>query len=488
MFPPEPFRDASCDKNLTRSNALNDPLGERMAKKVLIIGLDCAPPHLVFDKWKHLLPSLRGLMEDGIYGKLESTIPPITIPAWTSMVTSKNPGTLGFYGIRNRQDYSYDKMIFANSVHVKEDTLWDILSRKGKKVVVMAVPQTYPPKPVNGYMITCFLTPDTNSRYTYPDSLKREIQSWVGEYMLDVENFRTEEKDRLLKQIYQMTEKQFNVALHLLKEKEWDFFMMVQMGVDRIHHGFWKFSDPSHAQYVPGSKYEHAIRDYYIYVDQKVGELLSHLDDETAVLVASDHGAKAMVGGICVNEWLMKNGYLHLKQKPSGITPFAKVQVDWEKTVAWGEGGYYSRIFLNVKGREPQGLVSPSDYERVREELRKGLEAITDDHGMNIGTQAYKPEEIYKEARRIPPDLIVYFGNLSWRSVGSIGHGSVITFENDTGPDDANHDTHGIFIMKAPGLKNKGQRDGLKILDVAPTVLSLLGMDVPKDMEGRIIE
>jgi predicted AlkP superfamily phosphohydrolase/phosphomutase len=124
----------------------------------------------------------------------------------------------------------------------------------------------------------------------------------------------------------------------------------------------------------------------------------------------------------------------------------------------------------------------------VREELRKGLEAIADDHGINIGTKAYKPEEIYKEVRGIPPDLIVYFGNLSWRSVGSIGHNSVITFENDTGPDDANHDTHGIFIMRAPGLKNKGQRDGLKILDVAPTVLGLLGMDVPKDMEGRIIE
>jgi len=115
------------------------------------------------------------------------------------------------------------------------------------------------------------------------------------------------------------------------------FFHDGSDGVDRIHHAFWKFSDPSHAQYVPGSKYEHAIRDYYIYVDQKVGELLSHLDDETAVLVASDHGAKAMIGGICVNEWLMKNGYLQLKQKPSGITPFAKVQVDWEKTVAWAK-------------------------------------------------------------------------------------------------------------------------------------------------------
>jgi len=458
-----------------------------MSKRVFVMGLDCAPPDLVFERWKDHLPNLKNLMAKGIYGKLESTIPPITIPAWTSMVTSKTPGRLGLYGIRNRQDYSYEKMIFANSLLVKEDTLWDILSRSGKKVIVKAVPQTYPPKPVNGHMITCFLTPDTNSSYTYPDSLKQEIQSWVGDYILDVDNFRTEEKDTLLRQIYEMTENHFKVAHRLLTEKEWDFFMMVEMGVDRIHHGFWKFSDPKHAMFQPGSKYEHAIRDYYIYVDRKVGELLSLLDEETSVLVVSDHGARAMVGGVCVNEWLMEQGYLHLLEKPAGVVPFGKVKVDWAKTKAWGEGGYYSRIFLNVKGRESQGVIDPRDYDRFRDELKAGLEAITDEKGANIGTKVYKPEEVYSETRRIPPDLIVYFGNLSWRSVGSIGLGSIITFENDTGPDDANHDVYGIFIMKGPGLQRKGQREGLSILDVAPTVLNLMGIEVPKDMEGRII-
>ena len=459
-----------------------------MGRKVLIIGLDCAPPDLVFEKWKNDLPVLRGLMEKGVYGPLKSTDPPITIPAWTSMVTSKNPGRLGLYGIRNRLDYSYEKMVFANSLLVKEDTLWDILSRRGKKVALLGVPQTYPPKSVNGHMISCFLTPDTNSNYTYPESLKGEIRSWVGEYLLDVDNFRTEEKDKLLEQIYEMTEKQFKVALHLLKEKEWDFFMMVEMGVDRIHHGFWKFHDPKHIKYEPGSKYENAIRDYYLYVDRKVGELLSPIDSETTVLVVSDHGAKAMVGGVCVNEWLMEKGYLHLKEKPAGVIPLGKAKVDWKRTMAWGEGGYYSRIFLNVKGREPEGVIAPSDYERIRENLRKALEAITDDRGITIGTKVYKPEEIYSEVRRIPPDLIVYFGNLSWRSVGSIGLGSILTFENDTGPDDANHDTHGIFIMKGTNVKARGLREGLNLLDVAPTVLNLMGIEVPGDMEGKVIE
>jgi predicted AlkP superfamily phosphohydrolase/phosphomutase len=264
--------------------------------------------------------------------------------------------------------------------------------------------------------------------------------------------------------------------------------MMVVMGTDRIHHGFWKFHDPTHAKYEPGSRYENAIRDYYVDVDRRLGALLSAVDSETTVMVVSDHGAKAMVGGVCVNEWLMQKGYLHLREKPDGVIPFGKAKVDWKKTMAWGEGGYYSRIFLNVRGREPEGVIDPSDYERVREELRTGLEGISDSRGANIGTKVFKPEEVYSEVRRIPPDLIVYFGNLSWRSVGSIGLGSILTFENDTGPDDANHDTQGIFIMAGPEIKRAGYRERMKIVDVAPTVLHFMGMEIPGDMEGRVIQ
>ncbi|NIO68279.1 MAG: hypothetical protein GTN71_04295, partial [Anaerolineae bacterium] len=136
-----------------------------MDKKVLIIGLDCATPQLVFDQWRDELPNLKRLMESGVYGELESSVPPITVPAWTSMMTSKNPGRLGFYGFRNRADYSYDRMSIATSRAVTEDTVWDILSRANKNVILVGVPQTYPPKPLNGYMITSFLTPSTKSQY-----------------------------------------------------------------------------------------------------------------------------------------------------------------------------------------------------------------------------------------------------------------------------------------------------------------------------------
>src|SRR5712691_6995080 len=180
--------------------------------KVLVIGLDCAPPELVFDQWRDILPNFKRVMDDGVWGELESCIPAITVPAWSCMMSSKDPGTLGFYGFRNRKDHSYDGLTFATAEKMKEDRVWDILSRAGKHVVVLGVPQTFPPSAVNGEMVGCFLSPSTESRYTYPDALKDEIKDVVGEYMVDVPNFRTDEKDRILRDINEMTKRRFTLA------------------------------------------------------------------------------------------------------------------------------------------------------------------------------------------------------------------------------------------------------------------------------------
>ncbi len=133
--------------------------------------------------------------------------------------------------------------------------------------------------------------------------------------------------------------------------------MMVEIGPDRIHHGFWKYSDPAHRKHEPGSPHQNAILDYYKYLDQELGEILSLIDDTTITVIVSDHGAQAMEGGVCINEWLIQEGYLTLRGKPPGIVSLARAKIDWPRTVCWGEGGYYSRIFFNVKGREPQGIV-----------------------------------------------------------------------------------------------------------------------------------
>jgi predicted AlkP superfamily phosphohydrolase/phosphomutase len=455
-------------------------------RKVFIIGLDCAEPTLVFDRWRDHLPNLSNLMGGGTYGELTSSIPAITVPAWASMLSSKDPGQLGVYGFRNRADRTYENMTIATSRSVKDDRVWDILSRAGKDVVVTGVPQTYPVKPVNGCLISSFLTPSTNSAYTHPAALKYEIEDVVtGEYMFDVHQFRTENKDDLLEQIFRMADQHHQVIMHLMATKPWDFFMHVDMGVDRMHHGFWKYFDARHPQYVPGNPYEKAIRDYYAHLDRQIGERLALLDDDTVVLVVSDHGAKPMMGGICFNEWLKQEGYLVLDYQPQGIVPLEKCEVDWQRTVAWGSGGYYARLFLNVKGREPDGVVEPHDYERVRDELAEGIASIVDPEGTSIGSVAYKPEEIYREVNNIAPDLIVYFGNLSWRSVGSLGLNNIHTLKNDIGPDDANHAQEGLYIYYDPQSQGQGSGPRRHLMDVAPSVLNLMDVAIPGDMQGR---
>jgi predicted AlkP superfamily phosphohydrolase/phosphomutase len=453
--------------------------------KVAIIGLDCAAPQLIFERWREDLPNLKRLMEEGCYGRLLSTHPPITVPAWASMMSSKDPGQLGIYGFRNRKDHSYGSYSLANASALKCELVWDILGRAGRKVITLGVPPSYPPKAVNGIQVGCFLTPSTKSSYTYPPEVKEEVERVAGGYVLDVEGFRTDDKDGLLKRIYEKTRKHFAVAKHLLKTKPWDFFVMVEMGVDRIHHGFWSYMDPAHPKYEPGNPYEHAIWDYYRYCDQEVGEVLALLPEETVVFIVSDHGAKKMDGGICLNEWLIQKGYLTLKSYPEQPTPIDQVEIDWSKTKAWGEGGYYGRLFLNVKGREPQGTIDPKDYEKIKSDLITEIEAIEDEKGRNIGSRAFGPEELYRECRGVPPDLIVYFGNLDWRSVGTVGLRTIHTFKNDTGPDDANHDWHGIFIMRSPQAAPKGELQDLSIFDIAPTILNQFGLEPPTDMIGK---
>jgi predicted AlkP superfamily phosphohydrolase/phosphomutase len=222
-------------------------------------------------------------------------------------------------------------------------------------------------------------------------------------------------------------------------------------------------------------------------VDREIGELLRFANNDTAVLVVSDHGAKRMDGGICINEWLLANGYLALTENPARGTPFSKLKIDWPRTKAWGDGGYYARVFLNVAGREPNGTIAPADYEKVRDELSAGLKSIPDENGREIGTEVFRPQELYKEVRGVPPDLIVYFGALFWRSVGSVGDGKLHTFENDTGPDGANHAENGIFLFRpaGSGMPGGSRVKGLRIIDVAPTILRLFGLPIPLDMEGE---
>ncbi len=451
--------------------------------RLVVIGLDCLAPQLVFDEWRSHLPVLRGLMERGVHSRLASTVPPITVPAWTAMMTSRDPGQLGVYGFRNRADHGYGNLVFADSRAVKAKTVWNHLSRARRRSLVLGVPQTYPPKPLAGALVACFLTPDRSAEFTYPPDFKAALDRAAGgEYIIDVKDFRTEDKDRLLAQIRDMTVRRFRAFRKLYAESDYDFAIVVEMGTDRIHHGFWRYFDKAHRLYEPGNRYEGVVLDYYRQVDEEVGRTLEALPKGVSVMVVSDHGAKGMHGAIAVNEWLIQKGYLVLKELPARRTELKPAMVDWPRTRAWGEGGYYGRVFVNLAGREPEGAVPAAEYGTFRDRLAAELAAIPDEEGRPIGTVVHKPEEVYRELNGVPPDLIVYFGDLNWRSAGTVGLGAVHLRENDTGPDDANHASEGVFIWDRPDVL---KREVVSIYDIAPTILDFFGLEVPAEMIGK---
>jgi predicted AlkP superfamily phosphohydrolase/phosphomutase len=462
--------------------------------RLVIIGLDCAEPSLVFGSFRNDLPNLARLMAKGSYGELESCIPAITVPAWSCMLSGRDPGELGIYGFRNRADRTYGTMAVANSDAVRFPRLWDVLGEAGWRVAVVGVPGTYPPPAVNGALVSCFLAPSTAVAFTHPPELAERVAGWVEAatpgrpYLLDVPDFRSDDKARILADIEAMRDQRFAVARGLLREENPDLLMLVEMGVDRMHHAFWKHMDPRHPLHEPGSPFAETIRRYYQQLDAQIGMLLAECGD-APVLVVSDHGARPLMGGVRVNEWLLADASLALAERPAAPVSLDKAQVDWARTVAWGAGGYYGRIFMNVKGREPQGTIPPAAYQRERAALAERLRAMTGPDGQPLGNRVWTPQELYTSVRGIAPDLIVYFGDLAWRAVGTVGGEGLFTLENDTGPDDANHAQHGLLIFYDPAHPAGGRKlAGAQLYDVLPTLLRRYELAAPDGLRGRVLE
>jgi predicted AlkP superfamily phosphohydrolase/phosphomutase len=449
--------------------------------KICVLGLDGAAPEVIFGDER--LVNLRRLMDLGVYGRLESVVPPATVPAWMCMSTSQDPGSLGVYGFRNRSDHSYDQFALVNSRSIKELAIWDHLAREGKKSIIAGVPPNYPPREVNGISIGCFLTPDTvKNDFTYPLSLKAEINELVGGYPVDISSRTGKDKNWLKQEIFNMCGKQWAVVRWLLTEQEWDYFHFVDIGLDRMHHGFWNYFDPRHVQFDPDNPYQDAIPEYYRLLDEQIGSVLELLDDGTILLVVSDHGAQRLDGGFAINEWLIREGLLVLNEYPKTSTPFEKLNVNWSKTKAWSEGGYSAHIFFNMQGREPQGMIPASEYESFQNDLKARLETLPGENGQTLKSQVLKPQDIYRNVRNVAPDLIVQFGELYWRSIGTVGHPNLHVSENEDG---CSHSQQGVFILAAPNCPLSGEYEGAGLLDIAPTLLDLAGHKIPETMQGR---
>jgi predicted AlkP superfamily phosphohydrolase/phosphomutase len=460
--------------------------------RLVVIGLDSAAPELMFRHLAGHLPNIDRLRLSGHWGPLRSCDPPITVPAWMVATTGLDPGQLGCYGFRNRTDRGYGKMTTATSIVNDEPRLWDYLERAGLQSILVGIPQTYPPKPVNGSLVADFLTPSIKSAYTWPPELANEIATLPGvhPYEFDIENFRTDEPDRLRRDLWRMTRKRFALTRHLAISRPWDFLMMVEIGLDRCQHAFWRdwpdeADSPEEAARIDPKLA--ILIDYCKLIDEEIGLLLSTIPDPKTVYLVSDHGARTMEGGFAINQWLAQRGDLVFLKPPDRPTRIEHALVDWSRTRAWGDGGYYGRIFLNIAGREPHGTLTPDEAESYGRELVHDLENLVDPEGKPMGNRVLAPSDIYREVRGMaPPDYIAYFSDLRRRSNGLVGLDTLFPVENDTGHDLANHDFLGCWIASGSGIEaSEAPEVEATLIDLTATILGHFGLDRPDRIQGR---
>ena len=456
-----------------------------MARRVMLIGLDCVPPVLAFERYRTLMPNLTALCQRGAHARLRSTFPPITVPAWTAMVSGRDPGEIGLYGFRKREPGSY-ALSLANSADVQVPRVWDLLARAGLRSSVIAVPPSYPPFPVHGELVSCFLTPSSEHPHTYPAQLAGELAVRFGAYLPDVE-VRVREREGLERALTTMTAQHFAIARHLWSSREPDFLMLVEIGPDRLHHAFYADIDPDHPQHDPSSPYLGVGERYYAALDRELGSLIALADEDTAIVIASDHGARPLRGAFRINEWLLREGLLCLRPEcASARGPLQAEWVDWSRTRVWAEGGYYARVFFNVRDREPSGIVGRDELATLSAHVAGELARVTGPGGEPWRNRVEAPATLYREVQGAAPDLLAIFAELDVRPIATVGTGELHAARDDRDADACNHDFDGIFACAGAGVRARGELpETCAIQDVGATILTLLGVPTPSDWLGR---
>ncbi|MCK4589163.1 MAG: alkaline phosphatase family protein [Nanoarchaeota archaeon] len=458
--------------------------------KVFIFGIDGASPKLIFEEWLDELPTIKKLTEKGLYAKLNSTIPPSTITAWNSMMSGKDSSELGIFSFTYKDKDGQTKLVDSNNIRC--DRVWDILSQQNKKSIVLHVPLTYPVKPVNGIMVSGFLALGLDNQSVYPLEIKEKIEQLGNpDFFFDVAvglgRHKALEIDELLKRVYEMTKMQLSLAKDLLISKEWDFFMTMLIGTDRLQHMIWRHFDKSHRRFIENSPHKNALKNYYIYLDKELAKIIKLLPPDTTTIVVSDHGMIKQEGKINLNNWLMEKGYLVLTDEAQekikqGKTRFKFEFVDMEKTKVYGAGAYNARVFLN-KQNLGEELAS------FRQKLIQDLKEIPDDQGNPLDTKVYKKEDIYKKPENPEcPDLTVYFDDLRWASNPDLGQEGLYSWESAVGADSAGHARQGIFIIAGDKIKNKGKINDIDIRQVTPTILRIMEVKKPEDIDIQPIK
>ncbi len=422
------------------------------ARRTLIVGLDCASPRLLFDRFAGAMPTLRRLRARGSWGTLRSVVPPITVPAWACATTGRDAGELGVYGFRDRAPGSY-ALGLTTARAIDAPHVWDRAIERGERAAALFVPPSYPLREGMSerlVQVSCLLTPGADVPHTHPRALASSLAERFGPYVPDLD--RALEGDRAMDALARMTRQHFDIAEHVLDAHDPSLLFLVEIGVDRLHHLFWPLLDPSDPRHVPRHPLARRARDYFALVDLRIERLLDRIGPDANVIVMSDHGARPLEGGVRINELLRREGLLALHDAPERPRPFDPSLVDWSRTRAWGEGGYYARVFVNLKGREPEGLVEPSELEPLVARLERLLASVPDPSGR--GHRIVRPRDAFRETRGSAPELLVFFGDLALRSLGELGGDAIVVspdeVERSGGRGGCNHDWDGLYVAAGP--------------------------------------
>jgi predicted AlkP superfamily phosphohydrolase/phosphomutase len=505
--------------------------------KMIVIGLDGATFDLI-KPWAAdgYLPVLNKIMKEGAHGTLASTLPPMTAPAWTAFATGCNPGKHRLYDWIAREPDSY-RFTPVTALDGKAPTIYSLLSQNGRKVVSLNVPMTYPPTPVNGVMVSGMPTPSTDVRFTYPENTYQEILEAVGDYILypdPGEAYSDSGIDSFLEKLYRSADLRMQSFAYLRQRENPDFAMMVFNGTDTISHALWKFMDPTHPLHDPSKfeKYGNAIRDYYQHVDGLLGGILNSLDENTTLMVMSDHGFGPFYKFIHVNNWLIREGFMRIKsgmksrfKKASfqaGFSPmnvyntlmqfgFGRLKrevvrgqgqdmlktlflsfedVDWNRTEAYSLGNV-GQIYLNVSGREPNGCVQPgAEYEQTRSRIMERLLELRDPATQeNVVEAVYRREEIYAgDYLDKAPDIVFMPTRLEYFGFGEYEFGSHKIIEAMERGISGTHRMNGIFLAYGAHVKSGIELTDASLVDLAPTILHLMSAPVPNHMDGLILQ
>lgn len=497
------------------------------SNRVIVIGIDGGTLDVI-KHWadKGLLPNFASILEAGVHGPLRTIFPPVTPPAWVSFATGKTPE---FHGVFDFFDHSNPKnrKEIISSRHIRSDTLWQILGRHGKRVGVVNVPVTYPPTPVNGVMITGMLTPSTQSEFTHPPSLYRQLREELGDYIISVTwmQYKESEAETFVNALANCARIRAKYAKHLLRNDEYDFFMVVFSGVDCIQHALWSTisADDTDLKDPAKKRLKQRIVEYYQEFDALVGDLVSMFDENTHIYFMSDHGFGPLKAKFHLNKWLEKIGLVSIDKRKeyylqakwrllrtltrldrSGLRKIifknkAKRKqvyrdmtsgcIRWDKTLAYSAFRTEQGIYINLKGREPAGVVSPGEeYEQIRDRIIAELKALRfpEYSAKPLTTRIARREEVFDGPyAHFAPDILFAFDEGA--VIGDDILASPVLEKSSWFSGTGTHRLEGLLMAKGGGIRENTAIFGARIYDLAPTILHSMGLPIPTDMNGRVL-